>query len=1311
MCGIVGIKNYRNNEPVNRGLLLTMCHAIAHRGPDAEGIFIDGDVGFGHRRLSIIDLGGGNQPMSNARADIWIVFNGEIYNFIELRKELEAKGYKFRTRSDTEVIILMYEEYGEKAFARLNGIFAFAIYDKRNKSLIIVRDPFGVKPIYYYNNNGKFIFASEIKCFLEDTSVDRELDIQSLNSFLTLRYNPSPQTLFRNIQKLASGSYLKLDREGKVELRSYLEYRPRLNTRISEQDAIDEYSRLLEAAVKRQMVSDVPIGLFLSGGVDSAVIGYLMQKHSSGPINTFSIGFPGQGDFNELADAMKSAKFIGANHREMTISQKEYMDFFYRSFSYLEEPIAETTIPALYYVSKMASEQLKVVLAGQGADEPLAGYTRYIGADYINKFAPILSKLPIQIIASMLPRSERIKRTVYASRFSDEISRFMAIYAIFTQEQKRSLLKKEFLNESEDNGNFLLTQLYGNTNELKDSLSKLLYIDTRMSLSDDLLLFNDKMTMANSLEMRVPFLDIELVKFIESLPSSFKLRNGIRKYIHKKAALRWIPREIIYRKKRGFATPMDKWLQVGLSDTAREIINPRNSACSQYFNLKYINWMIEAHRNKKENFQKHIFMLLSFELWHQNFFKSGSAVGYPIYNGVNYDEPQQKRIIWFFNRFFLMNALEILYRIRQEIGKNFEKGTYKKLTRRIPEILKEPIWYYDLNQKQDLLSYFEDQPFKRETAEQLLEHKFSFFSFVNEALGDEIKWNVDYKNKKSSPLVFGKQIDYRKFDSFGNVKYIWELNRHQHLIPLAKVFYVTREGRYKEEALKQIDSWIDANPYMLGINWSSSLETAIRLISWSWVWHFLGEIEPGLKKRWVSSIYKHCYFISRNLSRFSSANNHLIGEAAGLFIASVVWDFGPNSQKWQDTSRDILVREILKQNYSDGVNKEQAVTYQQFVLDFFLLAALLGERNGVKFPESYWKRIEKMLEYIASIMDVSGNVPNIGDSDDGFAVILACGENFNPYKSLLATGAVIFGRGDFKAKAGEFDEKSLWLLGEAGRKKFNLEIASSRLGGTRNDGEAAAPRNDYPEGGYYILSYRRNTKDEIVCIFDCGPLGYLSLAAHGHADALSFTLSVGGDEFLIDPGTYAYHTQKEWRNYFRGTHAHNTIVVDGLDQSVIGGNFMWLKKTNSRILRFEDTTDESVVVGEHDGYARLKVAVTHEREIRFDKSIAEILIIDRINGKGSHEIEQNFHFDKDCLVEKIAPNRFEVLKNGRRIILQVDEKLSPVLLKGSLEPICGWQSKKFDVKEPCFTLVNNGKILGSSAFKTTIFSLFENLNG
>jgi asparagine synthase (glutamine-hydrolysing) len=628
MCGIAGIYNYESCEPVSVDVLKKMADSIRHRGPDDEGYYVDdaAGVGFCHRRLSIIDLLTGQQPMSNAKKSIWIIFNGEIYNFIELKKDLQADGHTFYTKSDTEVIINLYEKYGINGFSKLNGIFAFAIYDKRDRSVILSRDRFGVKPLYYTIMNGKLLFSSEIKAIFRNPIVDRGVDYESVSNFFTFRYNSSPQTLFRNIKKLEPGKYLKVTSTGKVDLNSYSDDSPKINNKISISEAVEEYQRLFEIAVRRQMISDVPVGLLLSGGVDSAAIGYLMQQENKNKIKTFTIGFSGKGDFNELYDAKKTAEFIGSDHHEMIISQKEYLDFFIKSTYYTEEPIAQVSIPLLYYVSKLASSYLKVVLTGQGADEPLAGYKRYLGEKYISKYFPILRLVPLRMITKILPRNERFKRAVYASKFNNELERFLAIYTIFTPEEKSKLFIPEIKEKIKNNNLNRIGELYKQTSNLKDTLSKLLFIDTRLSLSDNLLLFGDKMSMAHSLEMRVPFLDIELVQFIESLPSTMKLKGLTHKFIHKKAVTKWLPSDIIHRKKRAFTTPLDEWLQSSMANYIKELFNDDNSAVRKYFDISYINLLINQHQLRKYNHERKLLSLLAFEFWCKNFFENINTV-------------------------------------------------------------------------------------------------------------------------------------------------------------------------------------------------------------------------------------------------------------------------------------------------------------------------------------------------------------------------------------------------------------------------------------------------------------------------------------------------------------------------------------------------------------------------------------------------------------------------------------------------------------------------------------------------------------
>lgn len=622
MCGIAGVVDTSGN--LQEALLERMSEVIRHRGPDDKGIYFDRENGVGivHRRLSIIDLQCGHQPMSSFDEKCVITFNGEIYNYKELRNDLMKSGMNFKTNSDTEVILNIYKQYGIDGFNYLNGMFAFAIYDKEKKKVVLARDNFGVKPLYYSFTSNGLTFGSEIKAILQNKNYKAELDYNAFNSFLTYRYNPSPQTLFQNIFKLKPGEYLEYSLNSEYKLDSFDKSVPKINHDIIENEAIEEYARLLEKSVSRQLTSDVPVGLFLSGGIDSAVLGYFMNKNNPNEFDSFTVGFSGEGSYNEIDDANISSAFIKSQNHSRILSKEEYLNFFQKSFYHLEEPVAEATVPALYYLSQLAVKNVKVVLAGQGADEPLAGYRRYYGESKISKYQSLLNMLPLNTLSEILPRNERLKRASYASKFTNEIDRFLAIYTIFTPEQKSQLLNDDIKGKIKNNDLDLLKPLYKRTENFEDSLSKILFIDTRMKLSDDLLMFGDKMTMANSLEMRVPYLDKELVAFLETLPSNFKLRGSKHKYIHKKAAEKWLPAEIINREKRGFETPMDEWLQGSFADDAKEIFNAKNSASRNFFNLGFLNRMIDLHKSGKENYLRHIFALLSFEMWYKTFFEN-----------------------------------------------------------------------------------------------------------------------------------------------------------------------------------------------------------------------------------------------------------------------------------------------------------------------------------------------------------------------------------------------------------------------------------------------------------------------------------------------------------------------------------------------------------------------------------------------------------------------------------------------------------------------------------------------------------------
>lgn len=589
-----------------------------------------------------------------------------------------------------------------------------------------------------------------------------------------------------------------------------------------------------------------------------------------------------------------------------------------------------------------------------------------------------------------------------------------------------------------------------------------------------------------------------------------------------------------------------------------------------------------------------------------------------------------------------------------------------------------------------------------DAARRILDGEYPIFALRPARLGAVPQWNTDPKSGTRAPLGFGRSINYRDASIVGDIKYLWEPNRHRQWVVLAQAYALSGDSDILNGLGKQLNAWLDQCPYPLGANWTSSLELGIRLINWSIVWQLIGGVQSPLfsgeqgehlRKRWLDSIYQHCHDINLYWSRHSSANNHLIGEAAGLYIATVTWPYWERSSQWQETSQAILAEEAVTQNTRDGVNREQAISYQQFVLDFLLFAGLAARGSRQDFPPGYWRTIESMLEFLNAIMDPRGNVPMIGDADDGFVSDLAPGEqSFCPYKSLLATGAVLFARPDFLRKADGIDHKTRWLLRDI----------DARLNKLDHSQRAPAPRQ-FMEGGYYIIGRDLDTEQEVRCTVDVGPLGYLGIAAHGHADALSFTLTVRGTEILIDPGTYAYHTNKKWRDYFRGTSAHNTIRVDGQDQSKPGGNFMWLAKAEATCETWEPDAVPQRLVASHDGYERLTDPVRHRREFVFDSDNDTLDINDYIECSGSHSIERLWHFSENCDVST-TDNGLRVETETGTTVFEFNpvENREIILYRGSEEPVSGWISRAYDSKEPITTAVETLHVSGTIKLSATL---------
>ncbi len=653
-------------------------------------------------------------------------------------------------------------------------------------------------------------------------------------------------------------------------------------------------------------------------------------------------------------------------------------------------------------------------------------------------------------------------------------------------------------------------------------------------------------------------------------------------------------------------------------------------------------------------------------------------------------------LAWKLNRLRLMGGREIAWRVGQEIQAR-AAGWGVGLVRQAPEPA-NPRWGKSFL---SLAPEGLDLAALRAAADRIAGGRWDVFALRGVQLGFPPVWNRDPKTGTRAPLTLGMAIDYRDERVAGDIKYLWEPARHLELVTLAAAARAFDDHRCADQARTLLESWFDQCPYPNGVHWTSSLELAMRLLNWSAAWHLLGGADSALfagapgaafKRCWLDSIYRHCHFIAGRFSRHSSANNHLFGEYAGLYVAASTWCCWPDSARWLDVARAGLEREALEQNTADGVNREQAISYHHEVMTLMLLCQRVAQAGGGSFSAAYLERLERMAEFVASLMDVAGNVPTFGDADDAQMLGLAPEPGGSRYRSLLASCALLFGRADFKGKAERLDDWNRWLFGADGVRRWEAMRPAPM-----------PPTTAFADGGYYILGSDFGTPREVRIVADCGPLGYLSIAAHGHADALSLTLSASGLELLVDPGTYAYHAQGFWRDYFRGTPAHNTVSVDGQDQSVSGGNFMWLHKAESRLLHFTHPAQGAQrFAATHDGYLRLRDPVRHTRQLDYDPARRALVVTDVLDCAAAHRIAVAWHFDERCTLHREGP--VLVARRGERTLRLSCEShgLELVVHCGSTDPPCAWISRHFDEKEATHTAVWSGNIAGATLVETRI---------
>ena len=622
MCGISGIFNL-DGQPVDGDLLRRMNDTMVHRGPDGCGLYVEGSVGLGHRRLSIIDLHTGDQPMATPEGDVQVVFNGEIYNFLDIKAELEKRGHVFRTRSDTETLLHGYREWGENFVEYLRGMFAIALWDARLKKLLLVRDRLGKKPLYYHFDGQRLMFGSEMKALLADDSIPRDLDVRALDAYLSFGYVPSPLSIFKAIRKLPP-AHLAICRGETLELRSYWDLdMQRCGEDVPEQQAVEELRKVFDEAVRLRMISDVPLGAFLSGGVDSSAVVASMSGMSDTPVQTAAIGFS-EKRFNELEYAQVVAERYHTNHSEFVV-EPDALGILDRIVWHFDEPFADSSAIPTWYVSQMARQKVTVALSGDGGDETFAGYVQRYAMnrfenDWRTRLPGVLRRGALGPLSVLYPRADFLPRPLRLKSFLTNLSlpverayfREMSFY--FKPEAKARLLRPEVAESMRGAAEDYLGRFFAN-NSNPDVTSRVQYVDIKSYLPEDILVKVDRMSMAHSLEVRAPILDHKVMEFAARLPSRLKLCGNEGKYVFKKMNETRLPHDILYRKKQGFCVPLASWLRGGLKDKAYEALFGREADLGVYCNMNHVRDLWHRHQGGREDNATPLWGLVMLGLW------------------------------------------------------------------------------------------------------------------------------------------------------------------------------------------------------------------------------------------------------------------------------------------------------------------------------------------------------------------------------------------------------------------------------------------------------------------------------------------------------------------------------------------------------------------------------------------------------------------------------------------------------------------------------------------------------------------------
>lgn len=1324
MCGIAGIFNYAEpGREIDRATLIRMTNTIAHRGPDGEGYYYDRCIGLGHRRLAIVDVSAtGAQPMANPSESCWLSYNGEFYNHRSYRERLISRGHHFRGRSDTETLLYLMEEEGPECLSGVAGIFALAFWNSRRKELTLARDPLGVKQLYFHDDGRRIVFASEIKAILTCPDVPREPDPEAVNQYLHFHTPLFDRTFFRHIRQIRAGEYMRVSQFG-VQVKKYWSVDNFMPIEASVMDRVQDLRDHLQSIVGEQLMADVPIGAFFSGGIDSSAVAAFSARCGTPP-ECFGVHFSGQGVIDERPYQEAAAKSLGLPLNLVTSDGSTFPDDLFRLIYHQDQPVIGAAMFPMYYVSRLAAGKVKVCLGGQAADEIFGGYARYA---LTRPLAVIASWYSGRNTVGLPPGHQTVGGNLAsqawdrqnADRILNSISgfrsweqRYFDHFAKIPQNTWSEIVAApEFFDRQQCRETFhdVITR-----SPAQSPADKVMHWDMQTYLTG-LFHQDDRMSMAVSLESRVPLADPRLVRFAFQTAVNMKFRGGATKWILRQAVADVLPSLVLNRRKVGFDTPVESWIKGRHNDFVRAVLLSSRCRSRGILDPKAILALLENQTSV--HWRDIIWKVLCIESWAcvlldsrlQTSSRADSSSAYvcqPVHDPRALSSAADSSPA---------NLAELAQELR-EMGFRAAKSRIlweAKLRSGLPRIGEEsrrppactngnertaaalsmPLLFADASRVAPVLISLLPQDSLRhllDLAREATKGRILSFGRWVADYGNPIDWHAQPHNGRRWPADLHWSKSLMSAAKIGDIKLTWEVARFPQAYVFARAAAVCPEaaGTFHASFTDQVAHFLAHNPPNYGIHWNSGQEIAIRLIAWLFglsTFSRLGLDCAGLRQffldhvnRGSAHIYSHIEF-----ARDSVNNNHLISEALGLYLGGSVSN-AQNAERWSRTGRDLLTQEAERQFYPDGGYLQLSHNYHRSVLQMYLCATSLA-RGADQKPEKVWLHaMERSLDFLVAHQSRDdGRLPNYGANDGTMPCVLSSCD-FSDFRPVLQAVSIAC-RGERIYEVGSWDEEAVWFNGP--------EALSTPL---RNVSRTSVA---FKHTGFHVL--RGKGRATSFAAFRCGTV----LDRFSQIDMLHLDIWWRGQNVLVDSGSYLYNGPGKWHDHFLRTSCHNTITIDGRDQMLHVRKFKNLYCTRAKLLKFDDAGEVTICEGEHYGYTRDVPGCIHNRSVLFLKD-ENWIVVDRIGGSGTHQIRLGWLGGE--FPYRYCPEKAELILHtpqGNFRICTYDALGRPLagdVVAGSDTPPRGWLSRYYGEKIPVPSLVVGGLIKLPATFVTLL---------